>query len=62
TQHQQTAQRVQFQPQPQQQHQEQPQQQQTVQPVGIRGLMNKFTGPTKIPTYESKNKTATSHQ
>ncbi|CAM4896369.1 unnamed protein product [Rotaria socialis] len=62
TQRQQAAHKVQFQPQPQQQQQEQQQQQQAVQPVGIRGLMNKFTGPTKIPTYEPKNKTATSHQ
>ncbi|CAF3453998.1 unnamed protein product [Rotaria sp. Silwood1] len=44
----------------QQQHQQQIiQGQQTAQPVGIRGLMSKFTGPTTIPTYEPKPKSST---
>jgi hypothetical protein len=68
-QRQQAAQRAQQQQlqQQQQQYQEQQQQQQQIiqsqqpaQPVGIRGLMNKFTGPTTIPTYEPKAKTITS--
>ncbi|CAF1012285.1 unnamed protein product [Rotaria sordida] len=49
-----------------QQYQEQQQQiiqaQQPAQPVGLRALRNKFTGPTSVPTYEAKTKIKTTRQ